>query len=207
MKICGFILVRKPANNYDPMGKGIWPRQPLRVGDIYYGGAWRMPWCDIDFDLYDGKLPGEVRDLYSANVSDLQGSGFSFCRVPEIAIELLEYCNRDRQQCELIAVYSLRLASVKGTIQIANVPLEHQGWEPFQIGGGSLLVDGVFAMPYQFPTWQQKLNDNGLLTSAEECLQYISEYQHLVRAGLAEEIFPAELCPIEPVEIWSVRTP
>jgi hypothetical protein len=96
---------------------------------------------------------------------------------------------------------------MKGTIQIANVPLEHQGWEPFQIGGGSLLVDGIFAEPYQFPTWQQKLNDNGLLTSAEECLQYISEYQHLIKAGLLEEIFPVELCPIEPVEIWSVRTP
>jgi hypothetical protein len=207
MKICGFMLVRKPENNYDPMGKGIWPRQAPRIGNIYYGGAWRMPWCDIDFDLYDGKLLCEVRDLYSANVSDLQGSGFALCRVPEIASKFLEYCNRDQQQCELIAVYSARLASMKGTIRIANVPLEHQGWEPFQIGGGSLLVDGIFAEPYQFPTWQQKLNDNGLLTSAEECLQYISEYQHLIKAGLLEEIFPVELCPIEPVEIWSVLTP
>jgi hypothetical protein len=181
--------------------------KPPALETFYYGGAWRMPWCDIDFDLYDGKLPGEVRDLYSANVSDLQGSGFALCRVPEIASKFLEYCNRDQQQCELIAVYSARLASMKGTIRIANVPLEHQGWEPFQIGGGSLLVDGIFAEPYQFPTWQQKLNDNGLLTSAEECLQYISEYQHLIKAGLLEEIFPVELCLIEPVEIWSVRTP
>ncbi len=205
MKICGFMLVRKPANSYDPMGKGIWPRQALRIGNIYYGGVSRMPWCDINFDLYGGKLPGELRNLYSANVSDLQGSGFVFCRVLEIAGRFLEYCNRDQQKCELIAVFSPRLASMKGTIQIAKAPLEHQGWEPYQIGGGSLLVDGVFAEPYQFPTWQQKLNDNGLLTSAEECLQYISEYQHLVRAGLLEEIFPVELCPIEPVEILSVR--
>jgi hypothetical protein len=62
-----------------------------------------------------------VRDLYSANVSDLQGSGFALCRVPEIASKFLEYCNRDQQQCELIAVYSARLASMKGTIRIANV--------------------------------------------------------------------------------------
>jgi hypothetical protein len=204
MNICGFILVRKPENNYDPMGKGIWPRQAPRIGNIYYGGAWRMPWCDIKFDLYDRKLPGELRDLYLANVSDPQGSGFALCRVLEIAGKFLEYCNRDQQNCELIAVYSPRLASMKGTIQIANVPLEHQGWEPFQIGGGSLLADGIFVVPNQFPTWQQKLNDNGLLTSAEESLQYISEYQHLVRAGLLEEIFPAELCPIEPVEVLSV---
>jgi len=207
MNVCGFMIVRKPPNNYYPLGKGIWPRQAPRIGNIYYGGAWRMPRCDIEFDLYDGKLPGEVRDLYSDNVSDLQGSGFALCRVPEIASKFLEYCNRDQQQCELIAVYSPRLASMKGTIKIANVPLEHQGWAPFQIGGGSLLADGIFVEPYQFPAWPQKLNDNGLLTSAEECLQYISEYQHLVRAGLLEEIFPAELCPIEPVEIWSMPTP
>jgi hypothetical protein len=207
MNVCGFMIVRKPANNYDPIGKGIWPRRAPRIGNIYYGGVWRMPWCDIDFDLYDGKLPGEVRDLYSANVSDLQGSGFALCRVPEIASKLLEYCNRDRQQGELIAVYSPRLASMKGTIRIASVPLEHQGWEPFQIGGGSLLADGIFALPYQFPAWPQKLNNNGLLMSVEESFQYISEYQHLIKAGLLEEIFPTELCPIEPVEIWSVRTP
>jgi hypothetical protein len=166
-----------------------------------------MPWCDIDFDLYGGRLPDEIRDLYSVNVSDLQGSGFALCRVPEIAAKLLDYCNRAQRQCELIAVYSPRLASMKGTIRIANVPLDHLGWEPFQIGGGSLLVDGIFAAPYEIPTWQQKLNDKGLLTSADECLQYISEYQHLVRAGLLEEIFPVELCPIEAVEILSVHTP
>ena len=93
---------------------------------------------------------------------------------------------------------------MKGTIHIANVPLKHQGWDPFQIGGGSLLVDGIFTVPNQFPTWQEKLNDNGLLTSAEEGLQYISEYQQLTGAGLLEEIFPVEQCPIEPVEILSV---
>jgi hypothetical protein len=207
MNICGFMLVRKPADNYYPMGKGIWPRQAPHIGNIYYGGAWRMPWCDIEFDLYDGNLPGDLRDLYSTNVTDLQGSSFALCSVFDVAKTFLEYCNRDQQQCELIAVYSTRLASMKGTIPIANIPLEHQGWEPFQMGGGSLLTDVIFVVPNQFPTWQHKLNYHGLLTSAAECLQYISEYQHLIKAGLLEEIFPSELCPIEPVEILSVRTP
>lgn len=200
------MVVRKPANNYYPVGKGIWPRQAPRVGNIYYGGAWRMPWCDIQFDLYDRTLPDEVRDLYSANVSDPQGSGFALCRVLGIANTFLEYCNRDQQQCELIAIYSPRLALMKGTIPIANVPLEHQGWESFQIGGDSLLVEGIFAAPNQFPIWQEKLNEHGLLHSAAEGSQYISEYQRLVGDGLLEEIFPEELCPIESVEILSVRT-
>src|SRR4029077_15708714 len=98
------------------------------------------------------------------------------------------------------------LASMKGTIQIANGLLEHLGWEPYQIGGGSLLICGIFVVPDQFPIWQKKLNDHGLLTSAAEGLQYISEYQRLVAAGLLEEIFPAELCPIEPIEVLSRRT-
>ena len=94
---------------------------------------------------------------------------------------------------------------MKGTIQIANDLLEYSGWEPFQIGGGSLLAEGIFVVPDQFPTWREKLNDHGLLTSVAEGLQYISEYQRLVSAGLLEEIFPAELCPIEPIEILSRR--
>jgi hypothetical protein len=166
-----------------------------------------MPWCDLNFDRYAGKLPGELRDLFLVSVTDLQGSGFGLCRAIEIANGFLEYCNRGQQKCKLIAVYSKTLASMKGTIHIADDLLKHQGWEPCQIGGGSLFLDGIFAVPSQFPTWQENLNDNGLLSSAEESLRYISEYQQLAGAGLLEEIFPAELCPIEPVEVLAVRTP
>jgi len=123
-----------------------------------------------------------------------------------IANTFLDYCNRDQQQCELIAIYSPRLALMKGTVKIANVPLEHQGWEPLQIGGDSLLVEGIFASPNRFLRWQEKLNKNGLLASAAEGVRYISEYQRLVADDLLEEIFPEELCPIESVEILSVRT-
>ena|ERR1700730_5281996 len=72
MNICGFEVVRKRTENYDPPGKGNWPRQPLRIGDVYYAGAFRMPWCDILFDFYDRKLRMDIRELYFANVNDLQ---------------------------------------------------------------------------------------------------------------------------------------
>src|SRR4051794_1716668 len=97
MNVCGFMIVRKPIEAYDPMGSGIWPREPPHIGKLYYGGVWRMPWCDIAFDFYDRKLPAELRDLYSRNVTDTHGSGFGLCRDAKIANILLEYCNRDRQ--------------------------------------------------------------------------------------------------------------
>jgi hypothetical protein len=204
MNICGFVLVRKPMENYYSAGQGIWPKRPPRIADIFYGGVWRMPWCDIAFEHYASKLPADINDLYLANVTDLQGSGFELCRALDIADRLLEFSNSDRQKCELIALYSPRLAVMKGTMDVDNVPLAHQGWEPFQIGGGSLLLDGIFAVPDQFPTWKERLNTNGLLTSSAECERYVSEYQRLAGTGLLEETFPVELCPIEPVEIFSV---
>lgn len=206
MNICGFEVVRKRTENYNPPGKGIWPKQPLRIGDVYYAGAIRMPWCDILFDFCDRKLPLEIRELYFANVNDLQGSGFALCRVLEVANELLEYSNRDRPKRELMAVYSPTLASMKGTIAFDDAALEHLGWEPFQIGGGSLFDGGIYAAPNQCSEWRDRLNSNGLLTSAEACVRYTSEYQRLAGVGLLEEIFPADLCPIEPIEVLSVRT-
>jgi hypothetical protein len=205
MNICGFEVVRKPTCSFDPNGKGIWPKQALHLGKRYYGGGCRMPWCDLEFAIHDGTLPMGLRELYLANVNDLQGSGFSFCMVLEIAEKFLKYCNRDEQKCELIAEYSPKLALMKGTVHVADDLLVHQGWEPFQIGGGSLLVDGIFAVPHRFPRWHAKLNENGLLTSVEEGLRYISEYQQLAGAGLLEELFPADSYPIEPIEILSVR--
>jgi hypothetical protein len=205
MNICGFILVRRREENCDPLGKGIWPRHAPHVRNIFYGGVWRMPWCDLEFERYAGKLPAELSDLYLANVTDLQGSSLALCRELDIAKQFLGYCNRDQRKCELIAVHSPKLASIKGTIDVDDVLLE-AGWEPFQIGGGSLLVDGVFAAPDRFPNWKEKLNANGLLSSLEECGKYILEYQRLAGAGLLEELFPVRHHPIESVEVFSLTT-
>jgi hypothetical protein len=206
MDICGLMVVRRPAKNYDPIGNGIWPQQPPQVGTCYYGGVWRMPWCDINFEFYNRILPGELRDLYVANVADLQGSGFGLCRIIGIANTFLEYCNRDQKKCELIAVHSPTLASMHGTIHLPNDFLEHRGWEPFQIGGGSLLSDGIYAVPTLFPAWEKKLNENGLLRSKEEASKYTSTYRQLADAGLLEELFPTDTSPIEAIHVLSVNT-
>jgi len=174
---------------------------------LYYAGAWRMPWHDIDLELYGGTLPNNLRELYRTNVTDLQGSGFSLCKDLGLAIKFLEYCNRETFRCELIAVYSPRLAELKGTIDVADDLLRHLGWDPIQIGGGPLLVDnGIFTVPDLFPTWRERLNENGLLASAEEALQYVSNYLQLVEAKLIEEIYPTDSNPIEPIRVFSVRT-
>jgi hypothetical protein len=204
MNACGFILVRKPLENFDPIGKGIWPRQAPHINGIYYGGVWRMPWYDIDRDLRARSLPPELRDLYLATVSDPQGTSFALCKSLESAKRFLEHANHDEEKCELIAIYSPRLASMKGTISISGNSAMSHGWEPFQIGGGSLVVDGIFAVPARFAAWQEKLNESGLLATPADGLLYIEEYQRLAQAGLLEALFPQQQCPIESVEVISV---
>jgi hypothetical protein len=205
MNVCGFIVVRKPMDNYDPLGRGIWPKQAPHIGSVYYGGAWRMPWYDIEADRYVGKLPSELKELYIANVCDSQGSSFALCNRLDIAEQLLQYCNREIQLCELIAVCSARLCSIKGIVAVSDGYLEYGGFEPFQIGGDSLLVNGLFGVSNRFPNWQDKLNRNGLLPTRELASEYVFEYQDLVRSGLLEELFPTNEYPIDLVEILSVK--
>ena len=205
MNTCGFIVVRKPSENYYPRGNGVWPKRPPQLGSVYYGGAWRMPWCDINFDIHNGKLPMELRDLYQTNVTDPQGSGFSLCKDLAIANKLLTYCNRDQPRCEIIAIYSPQLAFMKGTTNLAEAFFKNLGWDLFQIGGGSLLENGIFAKPNLFPAWHEKLNDDGLLISSNESLQYVLQYKQLVEAQLLEEIFPTDNNPIDQIQIMSVK--
>jgi hypothetical protein len=205
MKICGYMVVRKPAAAYDPIGRGIWPKKPPSIGATLYGGAWRMPWYDVKSQLENREFPGKLRDLFLANISDAQGSGFALCKSIDLGIELLKYSNRGDQNNEIIAAYSPTLSVMKGTFGVDGDSLNHLGWEPFQIGGASLIVDGVFAAPERFPTWHVVLNRYGLLNSAEESFQYISDFQALAKTGLLEELFPAEQCPIEPVKLMSLR--
>ncbi len=201
MNVCGFVVVRNPDENYYVDDSGIWPRQPPRIGKRYYGGAWRMPWCDIDFELYDRKLPKDIRALYTTNVIDVHGSGFSTCTNVEVANRLLRYCNRERQKCEIIAVYSPTLAAMKGEVHVHDNILVRRGLDPFQIGGGSLLIDGIFGSPDLFPGWAERLNDNGLLNTEDEVAEYISIFRHAVSAGLLEELFPTDISPVEAVQI------
>ncbi len=202
MNVCGYLVVRKPMENFHLAPNGVWPKQPPHIGSIYYGGVVRMPWCDIGFDLYDGKLPRDLKSLYQTKV--LQGGNIDVCPVLDVAEQFLEYCNRERSKCELIAVYSQTLASMKGIVAGNGSSLEHRGWEPFQIGGGSLLDQGVFAAPEHFATWHKRLNANGLLESADDCLLYTSEYQRLVETKVLEELLPFQHYPVEPIDVLSV---
>jgi hypothetical protein len=164
-----------------------------------------MPWHDLQTDLYEGKLPQEMEDLYKSSVSDPEGSSFALCKRMQVAEQLLRYCNRDREKCELIGVNSSWLTSTKGILSIPDGNTTSLGWEPFQIGGGSLLLDGVFASPALFPEWVELLNGHGLLGFKEHASKYVSEFKRLAASGSVEEPFPVEQCPIEPVEIFAIE--
>ena len=90
------------------------------------------------------------------------------CLELELARKLLDYSNRLQDQCELIAVSSPALASQKETIRVDQGQVARCGWDPFQIGGDSLLYEGLFAAPEKFAAWHSKLNRLGLLKSMED---------------------------------------
>jgi hypothetical protein len=205
MDTCGFLVVRRPEANFDRGGNGIWPRCAPRVGNIYYGGVWRMPWYDIEIDRYAGTLPQTIRDAYESNVHDNEGSSIAICPQIEIAGKLLEYSNRIEQRCELICVFSHALSSIKGITRINDTQIEHYGWDPFQIGGDSLLYEGLFAEPEKFPTWVKGLNHHGLFGAAEDAQRYISDYMRLANERLIEEPLPLDGSQIDPIEVCLVN--
>jgi hypothetical protein len=57
----GFLIVRLPEYNFDAEDRGAFSKEVPKLGDIYYGGIFRMPWFDLDEDYISGATANNRR--------------------------------------------------------------------------------------------------------------------------------------------------
>jgi hypothetical protein len=188
-QVNGFMVVRKPALNRDETGRGAFSTKAPCLDAMCYGGVDRMPWFDIDEQLYVNALREPIlraRQLIRMDNDDL--SGIEVCRDLDTATMLLHYSNRSNNANELIAVRSDALTAFKGEVMLDPSQVEWLGYDVIALGQQSLLRDGVFAVPRAFPAWQQRINSLGLLPAPDLVESYTAAYRAVAKAGQVEDI-------------------
>src|SRR5687768_16241404 len=112
-KVSGFLVVRSPRFNRQPLSKNIYRSVPPCVGEICYGGVDRMPWFEVDELHYEGELPLEIE----AKRDQLEQERFGYLSLSlsqdlRLAIDILNFSNSVNSENELIAVRSAKLAEI-----------------------------------------------------------------------------------------------
>ncbi len=201
----GFLVVRLPAFNFDTEGRGAFRNEVPRLGDIYYGGVFRMPWFDLDEDHYAGKLPTSLestrRKIKEAN---RDSCGLDVCDGYKDAETILEYSNRDFERNEIIAIRSERLQEIKGSVLYTDTEIDWIGVDLVALGAWSLLENGLFPAPSYFARWTTCLNSDGLLIDSTDFDSFVRDYFVAVSKGGAEEL-PPSLYAIDPIEVGRIR--
>jgi len=201
----GFLVVRLPQFNFDAQGRGAFRSEPPKLGKIYYGGVFRMPWFDLDEDYYGGKLPTALASTRQ-KIKELNRdfSGIDVCDNYEDAGAILEYSNRQSSRNEIIVVRSEKIKEIKGNTLYVDGEIEWLGVDLVALGAWSLLENGLFPSPSYFSRWTRNLNSNGLLIESTDFGGVVQDYLVAASKGGAEE-FPSQLYGMDPVEIGRVR--
>ena len=179
-RICGYIVLRKPEyattkfHNYD-----------MRVGQKTYRGIDRLRWEDIELAYHDNDLqPSLLPHWEELRRYDKDTSGLKLLKSYEQAREVFEF---SRETSEIIAVWSPELAELKGTMN-SEVQLEYLGLDCIALGEWSILLAGVYAKPDRFHWAIERLNDNGLLTSEDDCNAIFRQYVDLSSTDIVEPL-------------------
>jgi hypothetical protein len=177
-KICGFQVVRKPAFASRKL------EEPnLQLGEKIYHGVDRFPWEDFAVAYYDRRLPAALFSIWQ----ELQRSSIGFL-APECladyeqAREVLRFSG---PTSELIAIWSPELEQIRGAPDCAFA-LEYLGMDCICLGEWSVIRDGVYLHPDQFPETIPKLNPWGLLTSDSDCKELADRYLELSATEIVE---------------------
>ncbi len=199
---CGYMVVRKPQHNIINREFLEHPIPPPRVGDIYYCGFERQGWEEIDAGYNNHTLPDDVR-LKRSYIRELEQNRLKLCSLDlcpdlEIAIDLLDYSNREGEINELIAVYSDYLAETSETVCIEPARLAWLGYDLMGWDVGSLLARGYFKLPELFAGWESTLNGGGLFSWVDPIEEYVRAYQAAAEADTRiEPIFDLGISIIE----------
>jgi len=179
-RICGYIVVRKPAYAQNDLLK-----PNLQIGEKVYQGVDRLRWEDLDFAYYDRSLPSSLLPIWQEldqDAADL--SGLKLLKDYQRAKEVLRFSG---ERSEIIAIWSRELEQIKGALR-CDVELNYLGVDCFAMGEWSILSSGVYARPEYFPGTIAQLNQNGLLTSDIECNEVFSRYVGLAASEIVEPL-------------------
>ncbi len=201
--VCGFMVVRRPACNFEPESGGSYSKVPPQVDGIYYGGIDRMPWFDVDEAINNGSLPGSLREIHDTGVGK-DFTGMVLLRDPEDVRKLLEFSNRLEDRNEMVAVYSEILASLRGTVRVEPSTVEWLGYDVAPLGEFSLLYEGLFVAPSVFEEFRGELNSFGLFESTFVAERYIAKYRLLAEQEVVEP-FGDEPYEVEPIRVGRAR--
>ncbi|MGH9874447.1 MAG: hypothetical protein ACRD9S_18485 [Pyrinomonadaceae bacterium] len=203
IRVNGFLVVRLPHLNRDQAGRGVYPAQPPVLGTVHYGGIDRMPWFDIDEELYAGVLPANIaqaRQLIEEDNND-DFTGIKLCKDLDTALALLKHSNRLEAANELIVIRSEKLTEIKDAIDFDTSRVSWIGYDVLILGDLSLLRAGLFTSPSSFPGWGDRLNELGLFSSRALLDEYVRAYEAASLKGAIEQLPRNTMYGIDMVEI------
>jgi hypothetical protein len=189
-RVCGFMVVRRPHENYDVLGRGVFPARPAMFGATYYGGVDRMPWFDLDELYYEANPPKDVV-AFKARLGGLNSDATGIALVRELTDVscCLRLMGGMAATNEVIAVHSQALAQAKGWEPVASMG-DYLGLDIVPHGEGSLVREGIFGSDFFGPEWGGRLNAQGLFSTRAECESYWEAYRRGVEQGRLEAIGP-----------------
>jgi hypothetical protein len=160
-EVRGYVVLRRPESNTGESSI-VAPHTPPRIHGRYYCGFDRMPWSEVEVSYYEGSLPKNLvtmrREIWEHSPAELD---FKLCADLVKAKALLDFSNRVRSLCELVAVDSDLLAR-HPRVSAADINVEWLGADLYCHGYGSLLLQGLFTHPEVFADFESELNEHGL---------------------------------------------
>lgn len=204
-RTCGFLVVRKPAQNFDAEGRGAFPSVAPCIGKTCYGGIDRMPWFDIEEAYYAKRLsegPLRIWSTIRARNDDFTGLNVveDFRKIPTL------YCDFDftelSRKNEVITVHSEELEALKGSIEI-DLKVNWIGFDSVCLGESSLLRDGFFSVPGVFSEYESTVNNFGLFGKKENAERYVEAYMAAMGRDLVESV-DTEHCTVSCIRVGVV---
>lgn len=183
----GYIVVDKPQHGF------------------IYRGVDRNPWEVVTDHFYEGRLPKEERSRFEhISLHEPHDLWWPVSREIGAAHELLAYSIANGPPCELIAVSSPYLSSLRFRAETSGRPLHFLGTDVISVGEWSLLKilqehvleDPSHPLPFI-------LNEHGLLRDGRDVGKVEVLYREWAELGRVEPIADvASGLPVEPVDVF-----
>lgn len=186
--VSGFVVLRRPEENYDEGGHLQFSSSPPRIGEVYYTGIVRMPWFDVANAAERGSLSAQAREVWQ-EIERLHGGDRDLIVTDDLekAKVLVDCLGAVRHRVEVCAVDTRRLPRLDRALAMTK-SVQWLGVDLFCGGYGSMLLEGVFRDPALFPRSMPKINRYGLFELNDPSIDdYIEEYVRCERERGLEE--------------------
>lgn len=182
--ICGFLVVRKPDQNFDKVSVSPYflPGLPPCIKGVCYSGISRVPWYELEENYYAGTLPQELiefrEELNEVNQPDLD---LKLIKDFDKARKVLEYSNTVQDRYEIAVLYSEKLSKIKGSLEVdVDMDIDWLGIDIYYSGYGSQLKEGIFNKAILFNDFIEKINSHGLFENDKSLIEaYTDRYNEV----------------------------